>query len=1104
MKKLAAHNAFRCMRNTVAPVLLVLGFIQLSWARSAAGQELLNRSISITVQEKSLKSVLHLIEKQAEIKFSYSPQVVPVRQPVTLNAANRSLGEVLDLILKPLQVRYVVAGRQIILSRAEAEPKTGSIAPAAGNTPAPVPDRRVEGTVNDEAGAGLPGVSVVVKGTQSGTVTDVDGQFALEIPQEATVLVFSFVGYLPQEIEIGSKSRIDVVLKPDTKALEEVVVVGYGTARKRDLTGAIASVNVEQTRLQPNTNASQMLRGTIAGVQVTDNGRPGQVGGIKIRGTNSISASNAPLIVLDGIIYAGGSLSDINPSDIESIDVLKDASSTAIYGSLAANGVIEITTKRGKSGKPVFSFNTYAGASDYAFLPKFLNAEQYLAARKDAEIADGGAVPFQPVELENIAAGRSIRPFEEIKQKAPMSNYELSVSGKTDRTSYFLSGGYLKAKSPVKGDNFSRISSRLNLSVDATDWLKLGINSGFSSRDDSGVRADLVPATYLSPYASLFLADGTSPRPLPQDIGLVTNTLIGTLLNDRKSNARALFANAFADVHIWKGLSYKLNAAYTRTDSALFIYSPSYEPLNRLGAGSKRHGETQNITIENIVSYKQQITRTQSLDLTLLYGAYEQKRQSSLLSSQNIFNDALGYNALEIGEGFNINTGAARNRQLSAMARLGYSVAGKYLATVSVRRDGFSAFGAGNKFGVFPAVALSWNVTEEAFMHDLKDINFLKLRASWGRNGNRGVAEYSSLSQVEQKNYVFGDGAGTSVGLSPSSLANPNLGWETSESTNIGADMQFLNSRISASLNYYWTRTYDLLLKQAIPNTNGFEEFLRNVGQTMNQGLEIDLKTTNIQRGGFAWNTSIAFSFNRNKIVKLTGRDVNNDGREDDDIASGWFIGHPLLSNYDYVFDGIFQQGDDLSLIPGAKPGDIRFKDISGPDGVPDGKITPQDRKVISHAQPAFNMGLTNILSYRGLSLSTTFNVRQGGYSRLDMMNPGTNFYDQANFLNVPYWTPDNPINTHPRINYRNPLGYGFYESRSFVRFQDVSLSYNIPEKLLKTVKIGALQVYVSAKNLGTWTKWEGWDPEFGGGGRSPGENGPLLKTFIAGLNISF
>ncbi|WAC12566.1 TonB-dependent receptor [Dyadobacter pollutisoli] len=1106
MKKTFTTYVVICMKITLLQALLVLTFVQVSWAREAAGQELLNRSISITVRAKSLKSVLHLIEEKAEIKFSYSPQVVPIHNPITLDAENRSLGEVLDMILKPIAIKYSVAGRQIILSKQGPEPKSGSIAePGRPDFKASHPNNKViGGTVSDETGAGLPGVSIVLKGSQTGTVSDVEGHYSLDIPDGPAYLIFSFVGYLPQEIEVGTRTSLDVILRPDTKALDEVVVVGYGTAKKKDLTGAVASVNIEDTRLQPNTSASQILRGTTAGVQVTDNGRPGQAGTINIRGINSISASNSPLIVLDGIIYAGGNLSDINPNDIESMDILKDASSTAIYGSLAANGVIEITTKKGKSGKPKFTFNTYIGSSNYAVLPQYLNAEQYLAARKDAELADGGIVPFQPVELENIAAGKSIEPFEEIRQKAPMSNYELSVSGKTDRVNYYFSGAYLRAKSPVKGDNFSRISSRLNLSVQATDWLKIGINSGFSSRDDSGVRADLSATSYLSPYASLYLADGTSPRPLPQDIGLVANPLIGNLLNTRTSITNVLFSNGYADFSIWKGLSYKFNVGYTRTDSKLFTYSPAYEPLNRLGSGSKRHGESQNITLENIVTYKQQISAKQNLDLTLLYGAYELKNQFSYLSSQNIFNDALGYNALEIGESYNIETGASKNRQSSGMARLGYSIASKYFATISIRRDGYSAFGAGKKYGVFPAAALSWNMSEEAFLRNIKQINFLKLRVSWGRNGNRGVDEYSSLSQIGQSNYVFGDGSATSVGLSTTSLANPNLSWETSESFNVGTDVQAFSNRVTMSLNFYVTNTYDLLLKQTIPNTNGFETYLRNIGETKNHGLEIDLKTVNIMKGDFTWNTNLAFSFNRNKIVKLTGRDLNNDEKEDDDIASGWFIGHPLGTNYDYVFDGIFQEGDDLTLIPGAKAGDIRFKDISGPDGVPDGKITPDDRAVVSNNQAKFNLGLTNIFSYKGLSFSTTFNVRQGGYSPLSMLNPGTNFYDQANFLDVPYWTKANPINTRPRINYRNPLGYGFYESRSFVRLQDVSLAYYIPEKILKRVHIGALQLYVSAKNLATWTDWRGWDPEFAEGDRSPKNSGPLLKTFIAGINVSF
>ncbi len=1081
---------------------------------------------------RQLSEVLAELKQKYQVDILFELKTVEgIAVPHKLIDLNLSLEQNLDKLLHPLGLKYKKFNRTSYVIKndqkkkhlgSSAEPEPGkslpSIERAAFGTqrieqvatlrqlPEAVQSslRVLTGNVSDESGVALPGVTVLIKGTSNGTTTGADGSFSLTIPDGGTTLVVSYIGYLTQEIPILNQSKIDVLLKLDTKALDEVVVVGYGTQKKKDLTGAVASVNVEDTRLQPNTNVSQILRGTTAGVQVIDNGRPGQSGTIRIRGINSISASTAPLIVLDGVIYAGGSLADINPGDIETIDILKDASSTAIYGSLAANGVIEITTKKGKAGKPKFSFNSYQGFSDYAHIPDYMNAEQYLAARKDAEIAAGGAVPFQPIELENIAAGKTIDPFEEIKQSAPMSNYELSIAGKAEKVNYFFSGAYMNAKSPVRGDNFNRISSRLNLGMQATDWLKLGVNSGYSSRDDSGVRASLLHTTYLSPYGSLYLEDGVTPRVLPMDIGLVSNPIFGTIRNTRNSLVNVLFTNVYAEVNVLDGFSYKINGGYTRTDSKLFTYNPTFAPTNSLGSGSKRHGENQNFTLENILKYQKKFAEFHSIDLTLLYGIYELRNQFSSLSSQNIFNDALGYNALEIGNSFNIDAGAAKNTQTSNMARLGYSYASKYFLTLSIRRDGFSAFGEGKKHGVFPAMALSWNITEEGFLKDVKNINFLKLRASWGRNGNRGVSEYSSLSQVGQSNYVFGDGGSTAVGLFPTSFANPNLGWETSESFNVGLDFELFSSRIAASVNFYNTKTFDLLLSQTIPNSNGFETFLRNIGETANKGLEVDLKTVNIKQGDFTWNTNVAFSFNRNEIVKLTGRDLNKDGIEDDDIASGWFIGHPLGSNFDYVFDGIFQTGDDLSLIPGAKVGDIRFKDISGPAGTPDGKITPDDRTVLNNSQADFILGITNIFRYKGFSFSSTFNIRQGGYSSMSSLNPGTNFYDQANILDLPYWTPTNPINTAARIDYRNPLGYGFYSDRSFVRLQDVSVAYDLPKKVLNKIRINTLQIYVSGKNLITWTDWKGWDPEFGSGGRDPGSNGPLLKTFTTGLNLTF
>ncbi len=1093
------------VKSTVLQLFLTILFTSSTWAITVNGQGMLDRKVSMSLYQVRLDKALEDLEREAGVKFSFNSRMLELNQKVNIVAENEPLSSVLTKTLKPLGVSFVQVSNRIVL-RKDPKKQTG-----LNNTTSVINSGIIEktlqtvtGNVKDNRGETLPGVNITLKGTTTGTTTNVDGNYTISVPDGEAILVFSFIGYVTQEVAVGNRTQINVNLVEDAQSLDEVVVVGYGTSKKKDLTGAVASVDIESTKLQPNTNAAQILRGTTAGVQVTDNGRPGQAGSIRIRGINSISASTAPLIVLDGIIYAGGNLADINPNDIESIDVLKDASSTAVYGSLAANGVIEITTKKGKSGKPKFSLNTYMGSSDYAFLPDYRNAEQYVAARKDAEIAEGGSVPFSIIELDNIAAGRTINPFEAISQAAPMSNYELSVSGKTDRVNYFFSGAYTGAKSPVKGDNFSRLSSRLNLGVQATDWLKIGINSGFSSRDNSGIRASLLNTSYLSPYASLFLEDGSSPNPLPQNWGLVFNPILSPILDNNKALTNILFSNGYIDVNIWKGLAYKMNAGYTRTDSKSFFYSPSYEPLNRTGAGSKRHGESQNLTLENIVKYQQKIAANHNLDLTLLYGVYQLTTQSSFMSSQNIFNDALGYNALEIGEGFVIDASAGQNRQISNMARLGYNIASKYFLTLSIRRDGYSAFGEGKKFGTFPAAAFSWNLSDESFLANIQQLDFLKLRASWGRNGNRGVSEYSSLSQVGQVNYVFGDGSPSFTGLRTTTLANPNLGWETTESFNVGFDVQAFSERMNASVNFYSSNTFDLLLNQTIPNTNGFENFLRNIGETKNTGVEIDLRTVNIEKGNFTWNTNLAFSLNRNKILKLTGRDINQDGIEDDDIASGWFIGQPLGTNFDYVFDGIFQADDDLSLIPGAKPGDIRFKDISGPNGEPDGSITPLDRMVIGNNQPLFNMGITSIFSYKNLSLSVALNIREGGDSQNPLINPGSNFFDQANFLNTPYWTPENPINTNPRINYRNPLGYGFYQDRSFVRLQDVSLSYNIPENWINKLSISGVQIYVSGKNLYTWTNWTGWDPEFGGGGRDPGSNGPLLKSFVGGLNVSF
>lgn len=1083
------------MKITLAQFLLMVILTSLVSAASLKGQSILDRKVSLDARNKEIKSILTEIEKQTSVVFTYRPKLIKAAKKITFQVSDARLADVLTQLFSPeISFLAVDEEEEIVLS-----PNTH----ASGEEPSVATEIlaiTVSGQVFDEAGQSLPGVNVVEKGTTNGISTDVDGRFTLNLQDEKSILVFSFIGYVTQEVTVGNQTNLSISLESDVKALQEVVVVGYGSSQKKDLTGAVARVDLDQNRQQPNVNVVQSLRGTVAGVSVTDNGRPGSDASIVIRGRNSISASNSPLIVLDGVIYSGGSLSDINPNDIQSIDILKDASSSAIYGSLAANGVILITTKKGTTAKPLISINSYYGFSDFAHTPDYLNAEEYLAVRKDSEAADGGPLPFQPLELENIDAGISIDPWEEIRQSAPVSSNELAVSGKTERVNYYLSGSYSDIKAPVIGDNFSRIGARINLDIAVTDWLSIGTNSGYSVKDLSGNRASLSGASQISPYASLYYEDGV-PRPQPMNLGAVANPLTSTLLNDNFDKTNTLFTNAYANVQLpLEGLSYKFNVGYTQRSKRQFNYKPIFEreQFFNLGSGNKYNSEYQSLMLENIIRYDKTIGEDHAINVTLLYGTYTDQEESSKLSSNNIFNDALGYNGLEIGENFSIDTNAGESQQVSTMARAGYRYKGRYIADFTVRRDGYSAFGDGNKYGVFPSVGVSWNISEETFLANSRNINFLKLRASWGQNGNRGVDQYSSLSNIGQTNYVFGDGGSPSVGLYTTSLGNPNLGWEATTSTNVGVDFGVFSNRISGSVEYYSSTTKDLLLKQSIPNMSGFTTFLKNIGETENSGVEVTLHTTNIEKGGFAWNSSIAFSLNRNKVISLTGNDLNGDGIEDDDISSNWFIGHPLGSNFDYVFDGIYQAGDDdFSMIPGSKPGHLKFKDIDG-----DGIISPNDRQVISSSQPDFVAGITNTFSYKQFSLMFLFNIRQGGYSSNATLNPGTNYYDLFNVLDVPYWTPENPINTHPSINYRNPLGYKFYQNRSFVRFQDISLAYDLPLSVLEKIKISNVKIYVSGKNLITWTDWNGWDPEHGSGGRDPGDNGPLLKTYIVGLNI--
>ncbi len=949
----------------------------------------------------------------------------------------------------------------------------------------------VTGIVKDANGLPIPGVTVIITGTTTGTVTDIDGKFSLDVT-EGNSIEFSFIGFERQTVTISSQTEVNITLLEDTSSLDEVVVVGYGSSRKIDLTGAVANVEMENFELQPNVNFVQALRGTTAGVSVIDNGKVGSDGNIVIRGISSISGSNAPLIVLDGIPYYGG-LSDINSNDIETINILKDASSAAIYGSRAANGVIMITTKKGKNDKPKLNYNGYFGFSDFAFIPNSLGPDKYLQLKEDASAFTGrDLTQLNPLEEESVANGWSIDPWEAIKQSAPMQNHELSISGSTEKVNYYMSGSYTDQKSPLYGDEFSRISGRINLDIKITDWLKVGTNTGYTIKDYSGNEADVSAVGFLSPFSQLFDQEGQIYR-LPMNDGLVVNPLFNSYQNDNYDKRNNLFSNIYAEVQLpISGLSYMIRNGNTLLQNEVFSYNPAFsrEGFNILGSGSKSHGKTYNLVLENILKYEKSFAEKHNFDLTLLYGYEASNSNSSRLASNNIFNDVLGYNGLGIGENQKVETSAIESTAVSSMARIGYRFEEKYMLNFTIRRDGFSAFGDGRKYAVFPSTGASWVVSSEEFFNS-NAVDLLKLRFSYGKNGNRGVNPYTSQSNIAVTQYAFGDGGAPSIGLYPTSFSNPQLGWETTLGSNLGIDFGFFKSRINGSLEVYNNNTSDLLLQLSVPNVTGYNQFFTNIGKMNNKGIELTLNTINIDKGGVQWSTNVIYSMNRNEIVELNGKE--------DDIASRRFIGHPLNTYFDYVLEGVWQEGDDTSVDPTAKPGYLRFKDVDG-----DGIITPEDRQIVGNNQADFFWGITNSVQYKGISLSFLINGRVGGTSPNSMINPGTNFYDRVNIIDLPYWTPENPLDDRPAVGYPNPYGYGFYQQRDYVRLQDVTVSYSLPGSLMNRLKLTQTRVYVSGKNLKTWTNWMGFDPEHGQAGTfNPNLSGPLLKSFVFGLNIT-
>ena len=959
----------------------------------------------------------------------------------------------------------------------------------------------VSGIIKDDKGEPLIGASVVVKSTTTGVVTDLDGKYQLNVPDAKGTLVFSFVGFTSQEIPINNQKEINITLS-EGKSLNEVVVVGYGTKKRSDITGSVTSV--EKTRLSqlPVTNALQAIQGAVAGVNITQsNSAPGSGTSALVRGVNSISASTNPLIVVDGIPFVGGSINDINSADIASIDILKDASSVAIYGTRGANGVILITTKRGKTGKAQISYSAYGGAESFAHLVKPMNGAEYVQKYADwkaqAGVTNTLAVPNQ-YEIANHAAGTETDWLKEISQGGNIQNHTLSVAGGSEDVKYYISTDYLNQKGIIKGYQYKRASVRTNIDANLTDFLTAGVNLFLTLNNYDGGRANLTQATTVSPYGTYKRANGSyEVYPMFGEL-LYLNPLLGTTTT-RNERTKNFNSNIFLDFRptFIKGLKYRLNGSYTYVPTFFQGYI-GRAANDLLGTASVNNSETKTWLLENILTWDRTWDK-HHVDVTGLYSVQNTDFTTDATLATGFINDNLEFNNLAAASSTSATSSAYATKLLSQMLRFNYAYNSTYLFTATARRDGYSAFGsATSKYGLFPSVAVGWNISNEPFMKGAKFIDNLKLRGSYGLSGNQAIDANATASTFAPVRLPY-NGVST-VGVIANVLGNNNLTWESTYGANVGADFSLFGGRIGGTIEAYNTRTKDLLLYRSLPTITGYTRVLDNLGKVANKGIEVTLRTQNIKKGDFLWESNINMSANQNKIVDLFGD-------QKDDIGNKWFIGQPVNVIYDYKLLGVWQTGEDPSSSdPTAKPGHLKFADLNGSKS-----ITPDDRTILGQRNPKWMGGITNTLHYKNFHLSVFIQTVQG----ITRDNRLLEFRDFGGRQNLPaaagYWTPTNKSETRPSLFYNNSRAYGYASDASYTRIKDATLSYTFPETALSKSFLSGATVYVSGRNLGTWTKWIGWDPE---GDYEPlvvqttaanlNTTGsyPLVRSFIFGLNV--
>ncbi|MEL7586198.1 MAG: TonB-dependent receptor [Prolixibacteraceae bacterium] len=1097
----------------------------------ASGTYSQSARISLNLQQTTIKYALKEIENSSNYFFLYNNDLINVDKVISVKVENRGIEEVLAVLFAGEDVKYVVMDRQIIIT-----PRNSGSLSVSQQSPG-------KGKVTGVNGEALPGVTVAIKGTTRGTITDIDGNFSLPA-QTGDILVFSFVGMQRQEVPFDGQQTVNVTMREDEQALDEVIVIGYGTAKRGEYTGSVSSVKMENSpiSLAPNMNALESLKGNVSGLNIGATNTAGGEPSMLIRGQNSINGDNNPMIVLDGVIYMG-SLNDINPNDIASFDILKDAVSAAVYGSRAANGVIAITTKRGTSGKPVITFNTAVGVHSWQNRPEVMKGAEWIKSVNARNgYADGSTDWMKAGELANLEAGKEINWLDEITQTGIIQDYQLAVSGAGKGINYYLSTSYNTNKGVVVGDDFERISVLGKINTEITSWLKVGVDGSFSRRDYSGFAANVQGAQKVSPYGVMYRDEAGNLEKYPYTQSQV-NPLWGvddgtTDNEDIRHNYRL---NSYLNVDVpWiKGLGYRLNYLinsdqnqsgsfyyedyYIAEGSDISRYSPaSVQALLSRANGNLNTNSTYSYVWDNILSYKNTFGK-HNVEATVVATRDHLKYKIIYVTGSDFAangNTALGMWGLHKATVQKVDLyvnnrdingsqiGGYERANIGYLGRVSYNFAGKYFLTGSYRRDGASVFGANIKWGNFAAVGAAWKISDEEFMKSVKPLDFLKLKLAWGQNGNQGVGPYSTLSWVANGpsgayRYEFSNAPGKiSYGLVQTTLGNPKVGWESTEAINAGFESAWLDNRLFVDVDGYFSKTTDQIFTRTIPVMNGYKTVKASMGQVNNTGIELTARGMLVRTDDLNWTSGITFWKNKNKLVKLYGDDINGDGKEDDDIGNNLFIGKSLGAIYGYQQEGIVQEDDtEYRQLTGAAAGTPKYRDLDGEAG-----ITADDRTIVGYTKENFRLNMSHDIRYKNLELYVLITGIFGGndhyleknvpayVSRTDRFND--------NFPYKPAWTAENKSNVYPAATYSADSRFLGLQSRGFVRLQDITLSYTFDQPWVKMANISSLRLYFAAKNVLTITDWDGGDPETTA--RYLDNTFPVVSTYSIGANISF